>query len=97
MLLFVGMFGFGGYVDFDEFVLGFEFFYGFGRVIDKGEVSGFVIIEVGVEIEDGDLVFLGFVEVIEFFMEFFFGDVGVVGVEDIIVEEILVSLMCFLI
>lgn len=83
MLLFGSMFNFGGKVNMDEFVVGFEFFYGFGGVIDEGKVSGFVIIELGVEIEDGNLIFLGFVEGSEFFVEVFFGDVGVIGVEDV--------------
>ena len=53
------------------------------RVVYQREPGALATTILCPEAEDGDLVFVGFVELGELVAEFVFGDVGAVGVEDV--------------
>jgi len=53
------------------------------RVVDQREAGALATAILCSEAEDGDLIFVGFVELGEFGAEFVFGDVGAIGVEDV--------------
>ena len=60
-----------------------EFLHRLIRVIYQRKSRAFTTAILCPEAENGDLVFVGFVELGEFVAEFVFGDVGAVGVKNV--------------
>lgn len=63
--------------------MGLELLKGVMRVVDQGESSGLPATELGTETENGDLIFVGLVDLGELGTELVLGHVGSVGVEDV--------------
>ena len=63
--------------------MGFELLQRLWGIVDESETSCLSTTELSSQTENIDLILIGLVEFGEFGSEFFLGDVGTVGVEDI--------------
>jgi len=91
-LLSAGLLDLGCVSNSDESVVGLELLHGLDAVVDEGETGRLATTVLCPHTEDVDLVLVGLVHFGESGAQVVLGDVGSVGVEDITVERVHVSL-----
>jgi hypothetical protein len=62
-----------------------ELLEGLRRIVDESKAGALAATKLGLETEDGDLIFGGLVKLAQFLSELILGDIRSVGVEDITV------------
>ena len=70
----------------DQSIVGFELLQRLWRIIDESETGCLSTTKFSAQTEDVDLFLVCLVHLSEFATEFFFGDVGSAGVEDVTVK-----------
>lgn len=71
----------------DKAVVGLKLLEGVVGVVDQSKTSGLSATELGAETEDGDLVFVGLVQLSKLAAELILGNVGSIRVEDITIQS----------